>query len=208
MLFKRYLEEQPSEMQKVVRSTSLSTKSQFQAFGTRKPPWRRTPQTQPLKTWKRTLRWEISVPRRTWQTIVQENCSQESEKFLCSSFKCEVITNCGSRIKGLTIATSETQKSSRSFDEPLTTLILFLQSNARSALIELYPANSAASFCAFDHVYCNCSVTLKTACNNAVQKSTSEENQGYKRIFIEESDPKWSEKVFNSLNLFVKAPTL
>ena len=46
----------------------------------------------------------------------------------------------------------------------------------RSALSQLYPANSTASLCAPGHVY------------NAVQKSTSDVRRGYKRIFIEESD--------------------
>ena len=60
--------------------------------------------------------------------IVQENRSQESEKFVYNSFQCEVIKK--SQVthlpKGLTVTTSETHESSRSFHEPLTTLVLFL----------------------------------------------------------------------------------
>ena len=42
MLVKRYLERRPSEMRKAVHFTLLSSKSHFQAFGTRKPQWVRT----------------------------------------------------------------------------------------------------------------------------------------------------------------------
>ena len=66
----------------------------------------------------------------------------------------------------------------------------------RSALSQLYPANSTASLCAPGHVY------------NAVQKSTSDVRREYKRIFIEESDSEWSESVLNALILFKKALTL
>ena len=61
---------------------------------------------------------------------------------------------------------------------------------SRSALSQLYPANSTASLCAPGHVnnFSHCSVTLNIAGNDTVQRSTSDVRRGYKRIVIEESD--------------------
>ncbi|CAH3044833.1 unnamed protein product [Pocillopora meandrina] len=62
--------------------------------------------------------------------------------------------------------------------------------SSRSALSQLYTANSTASLSAPSHVYnfSHSSVTLNITRNDAVQKSTSDVRQGYKRIFITESD--------------------
>ena len=62
--------------------------------------------------------------------------------------------------------------------------------HSRRALNHLYSANSTPSLCAPGHVYnfSHCSVTFNIAGNDAVQKSTSNVRRVYKRIFIEESD--------------------
>ena len=82
--------------------------------------------------------------------------------------------------------------------------------SSRSTLSQLYSANCTASLCAPSHVYnfSHSSVTLNITRNDAVQKSTSDARQGYKRIFITESDSEWSESILNALNLFEKALTL
>ena len=82
--------------------------------------------------------------------------------------------------------------------------------SSRSTLSQLYTANSTASLCAPSHVYnfSHSSVTLNITRNDAVQKSTSDVRQGYKRIFITESDSEWSESILNALTLFEKALTL